>query len=190
MPYMVQKEFMKLLILTFVSVLFSAACYSQTDWPQYRFNSARQSNISNSIPKNLQLKWARELGAGSPAWKGERWEENLNIDNSYQPVANSKIVVLPSMTTDSVSAYDVKTGALIWRFFADAPIRFAPILFNDKVIAGSNFYFPAASTVEEAKNIEITVPKKGIYNIRLIFCELENTKQTNAFSMFRLTEKP
>ena len=40
---------------------------------------------------------------------------------------------VPFMVTDSVTALDVSTGAVRWRFFADGPVRLAPCVWQQKV---------------------------------------------------------
>ena len=44
-----------------------------------------------------------------------------------------KQIFVPSMVNDSVTAYHTETGREHWRFFADAPVRLAPIARNGKV---------------------------------------------------------
>ncbi|MFH1732039.1 MAG: PQQ-binding-like beta-propeller repeat protein [Planctomycetota bacterium] len=60
------------------------------------------------------------------------------FDVSCEPAVKAKRLFVPSMVRDSVTAYDTDTGRENWRFYAGAPVRFAPVAWNDKVIFGSD----------------------------------------------------
>ena len=40
---------------------------------------------------------------------------------------------VPSMVTDSVTALDTDSGAELWKFFADGPVRLAPVARDGRV---------------------------------------------------------
>jgi len=61
------------------------------------------------------------------------YELRLAYDASYEPVVLGKTMFVPSMVTDSVTALDTETGAERWRFFAEGPVRFAPVAWEGKV---------------------------------------------------------
>jgi len=82
------------------------------------------------------LQWVRQLPQPRPAWPASQpW---LRFDLSYSPVAAGKRLLVPSMVTDSVTAYDTETGAQQWRFYADGPVRLAPVADGGKVYFGSD----------------------------------------------------
>ena len=60
-------------------------------------------------------------------------DPRLCFDVSYEPIATGKLIVVPSMVTDSVTALDSDTGEECWTFFADGPVRFAPLAWEGKV---------------------------------------------------------
>ena len=60
-------------------------------------------------------------------------EVRLAYDASYEPVVLGHTMFVPSMVTDSVTALDTDTGNERWRFFAEGPVRFAPVACEGKV---------------------------------------------------------
>jgi outer membrane protein assembly factor BamB len=106
------------------------------DWPQWRYDAARQAVTADELPAEMSLQWVRQLPTPRPAWPSS--QPSLRFDVSYTPVAAGKRLYVPSMVTDTVSAYDTETGELIWRCFADGPVRFAPIVHDGKVYFASD----------------------------------------------------
>jgi len=106
------------------------------DWPQWRHDAARSATSEDVLPDELHLLWMRQLPAPRPAWPAS--QPSLRFDVSYSPVAAGKMLFVPSMVTDTVTAYDTETGEQRWQFFAEGPIRFAPVFHDGKVYAGSD----------------------------------------------------
>ena len=100
------------------------------DWPQFRYDAGRTAATPHSLPDDLTLRWTRTLPAPRPAYPHEI---RLAFDASYEPVVRGDTLFVPSMVTDSVTAVDTETGAERWRFFAEGPVRFAPVAWEDKV---------------------------------------------------------
>jgi len=90
----------------------------------------------DELPAEMYLQWVRQLPSPRPAWPAS--QPSLRFDVSYTPVAAGKLLFVPSMVTDTVTAYDTDSGKLKWRFFADGPVRFAPIVHDGKVYFGSD----------------------------------------------------
>ena len=84
----------------------------------------------------MQLCWVRHLPPPCPAWPAS--QPALRFDESYCPVAAGGQIFVPSMVHDSVTAYDLETGAKRWRFFADGPVRLAPVFDRGRVYFGSD----------------------------------------------------
>ncbi len=100
------------------------------DWPQFRYDAGRTAASPNSLPDNLQHLWTWTLPKPEPAYPNEI---RLGFDASYEPVAAGDMLFVPSMVTDSVTALDTETGKERWRFFAEGPVRFAPVAWEDNV---------------------------------------------------------
>ncbi len=106
------------------------------DWPQWRYDAARSAVTPEHLPDSLHLQWTRQLPPPRPAWPPS--QPSLRFDESYAPVAAGKRLYVPSMVTDSVTAYDTDGGEICWRFFSDGPVRFAPLVHNGCVYFGSD----------------------------------------------------
>jgi len=117
--------------LTFLIVVcLSTAQVRAGDWPQFRYDAGRTAASSRELPANLQLRWTRALPTPRPAFPHEI---RLAYDASYEPVVLGRTMFVPSMVTDSVTALDTETGNQRWRFFAEGPVRFAPVASEGKV---------------------------------------------------------
>ena len=116
-------------------VLLQAAHVSAGDWPQFRYDSGRTAASPHELPSDLELRWVRDLPTARPAFPGDI---RLSFDASYEPVVVGKTMFVASMVTDSVTALDTETGNERWRFFAEGPVRFAPVVAKGKVYAVSD----------------------------------------------------
>lgn len=100
------------------------------DWPQFRHDAGRTAASTEELPTDLHLKWIHHFAAPRPAFPDET---RLQYDLSYEPVVRNQTMYVPSMVTDTVTALDTETGKERWRFFAEGPVRFAPVAGPDKV---------------------------------------------------------
>ncbi len=105
---------------------------SETGWPMWRYDAFRSSATSTELADDLQLHWSRDLPSPRPAFP-PHVRPRLCFDRTYRPVAADGLLFVPSMVTDSVTAYDLSTGDERWRFFADAPVRLAPVVWHDRI---------------------------------------------------------
>ena len=106
------------------------------DWPMFRYDAGRCSSTPEQLSAELNLQWIRELHAPRPAWPAS--QDRLQFDGSYEPVVAGKTIFVGSMVSDSVRAYDCDTGAEKWRFYCDGPVRFAPVVYKDKLYFASD----------------------------------------------------
>ncbi len=107
-----------------------AAPGSAADWPQYRCDAGRTAASDEALAAELHLQWVHDFGPPRPAYPKEN---RLAFDASYQPVVLGDLMFVPSMVTDSITALDVRTGAVKWRFHAAGPVRLAPAAWKGKV---------------------------------------------------------
>ena len=90
---------------------------------------------SDDLPATLHLQWVREVPAPLPAWPDQPL---MQFDAAPEPVAAGDLVLLPSTRTDGVTAYDAETGAEVWRYTTDGPVRFAPAVGGDRAYIASD----------------------------------------------------
>lgn len=106
------------------------------DWPMWRYNGQRCAASDEELPAELHLQWVRRLRLPKPAWPAS--QDRLQFDTSYEPVVAGKTIFVGSMVSDSVTAYDTDTGAEKWRFYADGPVRFAPVAYKNRLYFASD----------------------------------------------------
>ncbi len=105
------------------------------DWPMWRYDSNRSGASPVELPSALYLRWVLVLPQLEPAWPDE---PRITFDHYYAPIVLGNKMFVGSSRNDSVTAYDTDTGAEIWRFYTDAPIRMAPAGWFDKLFVVSD----------------------------------------------------
>jgi outer membrane protein assembly factor BamB len=106
------------------------------DWPMWRYDASRCAASPEELPTQMHLQWVRELAPPKPAWP--RSQDRLQFDASYEPVVAGKTIFVGSMVSDRVTAYDTETGIEKWRFYTEGPVRFAPVVYKDKLYFASD----------------------------------------------------
>jgi len=108
------------------------------DWPMYRADSARSGYTAESLPEELSLIWIYEAPQKpTPAWPDAHWQK-MTFDFAYQPVVAGGTVYYGSSVDCAVHALDAGTGQPRWRFTTDGPVRFAPAVWRDRLLAASD----------------------------------------------------
>ncbi len=126
--------------LVWMLVWMSLAVHARAaDWPMYRADAARSGYTPESLPKELSLSWTyRSQHPPAPAWPNRR---RLGFDRAYQPVIAGGVLYFGSSADCKVYALDAATGKTRWTFFTDGPVRFAPVVWQDRVfVAGDDGY--------------------------------------------------
>jgi hypothetical protein len=104
------------------------------DWPMWRRDAGRSAVSPQPLSTHLYRQWSRELGMPVPAWPLEQdYHGKLEYDRSYQPIVLGKRIIVPSMISDRVTAFATESGEEMWRYYADGPVRFAPVGWQDRV---------------------------------------------------------
>lgn len=115
----------------FAIIAFLTGETHAADWPTWRYDANRRGASPEELPEKLHLQWTLELPTPRPAWPSN--QEKLAFDQFYQPVLQGKTLFVPSMVADKVTAYDTDSGKEKWKFFAEGPVRFAPVIWRDNV---------------------------------------------------------
>jgi outer membrane protein assembly factor BamB len=100
------------------------------DWPAWRHNAQRTAVSPHGLPTDLVKHWTLDLPALTPAWPDQPM---MPFDAAYEPVVAGQLLFVGSSRTDSVTAYDTRTGEQRWRFLTDGPVRFAPLWHAGKI---------------------------------------------------------
>ncbi|MEK6249117.1 MAG: PQQ-binding-like beta-propeller repeat protein, partial [Planctomycetales bacterium] len=123
--------------------------FKTEDWPTYGRDNWRSAHANAELKLPLQLRWRRTmLHPPQPTWpppaKQDFWHGQKNLqprvshDRCFHPVCVGDQVFIGSSSDDQLRCLDADTGKLIWDFFAEAPIRIAPTVVENKVLFGSD----------------------------------------------------
>ncbi len=118
------------LVLGFLLTAAFVSPVSAADWPMWRHDATRSGVSSAALPVELQLQWSRDYPPETPAWPDQ---EKMPFDICFEPIVVGKTLYMNSARHDCVRAVDVDTGDRKWVFFADGPVRFAPLHHNGKI---------------------------------------------------------
>ena len=107
------------------------------DWPQYRSDAARSGYTSDRLAANLSPRWIYKARHNpKPAWLGN--DTRMPFDYAYHTVIADGVLFFGSSADCKVYALDAATGKERWTFFTDAPVRFAPAVWKDRVFVVSD----------------------------------------------------
>ena len=122
---------------SFVSFLVAAltAPVSAVDWPTWRFDAGRGASTPEELPAELDLHWTRAMPPLKPAWPED---PRLHFDAHYEPIIAGSVLYFGASKNDSVTAVDLRSGEMLWRFFAEGPVRFAPLHHKGRVYFGAD----------------------------------------------------
>jgi len=124
------------IFLSIILLAFLVNVGSAEDWPTYRANAVRTAYTAEQIPNGLNLRWVhRSKHAPRPAWPTSK---RIDFDRAFHPIIMGELVIFGSSVDDQVCAIDAKTGQTKWRFFTNAPVRFSPTGWQDRVFVASD----------------------------------------------------
>ena len=110
------------------------------DWPQYRADAARSAYTPEELPRALTLDWTRQpQNPPHRAWVGRSLSPSrMKFDWCHAPVVSSGVLFFGSSADHQIHALDAKTGREKWSFFTAGPVRLAPAVWRDRVLAVSD----------------------------------------------------
>jgi len=100
----------------------------------WRYDASRSAVSAQELPDELHLQWVRQYPRVKPAFETRR----LQFDACYEPVVMGKMLFVGSPCNDTVTAIDTETGVEKWKFYTDGPVRFAPVAWENRVLAASD----------------------------------------------------
>lgn len=126
MPLIIRRVFSAALI-----AMWALAQVGQADdWPQWRYDAQRSAASPEPLPAQLRLHWVRELPRLTPCWPDQ---PKMHFDAAYEPIVAGQRMFIGSSHDNCVTAYDTRTGTEIWTYFVDAPVRFSPLAWQNKL---------------------------------------------------------
>jgi outer membrane protein assembly factor BamB len=159
----------KVCVFQFWLAVLMASCATAADCPMWRYDASRSGATSESLPADLQLSWSRDLGPNHIAWSED---VRLQFDACYQPIVAGQTMFVASSRNDTVEAFDTRTGEARWQFFADGPIRLAPVAHAGRIYFGADdgfFYCVDASNGQLIWKADVAMEERRVLgNERLI----------------------
>jgi outer membrane protein assembly factor BamB len=145
---------------------------SAADWPMWRHDALRSGTTPERIADKLHIEWTRDYPQLEPAWEDVVNRDRMPYDLQYEPIVVGDTLYFGSNRNDRLTALDTRTGAERWRFYADGPIRFAPVHFEGRLYFTSddgNLYCLDAQTGKLLGKIQPGPrPWKVLGNSRLV----------------------
>jgi len=129
-------------------MVFVSLSYCQ-DWPTYMHDSFRSGVTEAQLELPLEPAWTfKALRPPSAAWPATAMQDFYHdhfdlratdtYDWAFHMIAHADTVYFGSSSEDKVYALDAGSGRMRWTFVAEGPIRFAPVLSDGRVYAGSD----------------------------------------------------
>lgn len=109
------------------------AASPDTDWPMWRHDAGHTAVSRHELPPSLHLVWTRQYPPRTPVWDDPLNQDLMPYDAIFEPVAAEGRLFIGFNDRDKVVAFDARSGRELWRFYADGPVRFSPVVFRGKV---------------------------------------------------------
>ena len=124
------------LILVFMACNIAKA----GDWVTYRSDITRSGVTTEAVGPVFFLQWQyTPTHAPKPAWPMPAEElPRTHSDNAYHVAVANGSVYFGSSVTNKVYSVDLASGKITWTFFTEGPVRFAPMVWNNRVYLGSD----------------------------------------------------
>jgi outer membrane protein assembly factor BamB len=127
---------MRTVLSTLTVALATASLVGATDWTTWRADSSRSGYTADVVPEQPVLRWTwYPRHAPSSAWPRD---DRLEFDRVNHVVVAGGLVCFGNSADGKVSALDAATGALKWSFFTEGPVRFAPVVWKDRLFVVSD----------------------------------------------------
>jgi outer membrane protein assembly factor BamB len=142
------------------------------DWPQWRYDHGHTAASPHGLPDQLHLQWVRLESPRDPVWDDTLNRDMMPYDRIFEPVVADGKMFLSFNDSDKVVALDVRNGSCLWSFYADGPVRFPPVVYQDSVLFTSDdgFLYCVAAADGQLRWRFLGGPteRKGIGNHRVI----------------------
>ncbi|MFM1559602.1 MAG: PQQ-binding-like beta-propeller repeat protein, partial [Roseibacillus sp.] len=149
-----------MLRFAFTFLLLHATALAE-EWPTYRHDNRRSGVSEEKLTFPLKPLWTHKGGTPRQAWSGPaKWDafagnaglqSMRNFDPCYYVTTDGGLVYYGSSHDNAVHALDARTGTERWVFFAEAPVRLPPTLFEGAAYAGSDDGFLYALNAKSGK---------------------------------------
>jgi outer membrane protein assembly factor BamB len=136
-------------VLLFLGLVILGRSLYASDWPTYMRDGRRSGVVDDPIELPLTEAWTFEA-KHAPARSTEEsarhnfWHRRHYLgprsvyDRAFHVVGSGEQVYFASSSEDAVFCFDALSGKVLWTFFAEGPIRNAPIIEGERLLFGSD----------------------------------------------------
>lgn len=117
--------------------LMASSCPAE-DWPMWRCDAGRTAASEEKLPAELSLEWERRYSPREQVWDDPLNHDLMTYDRLFEPVVAGDRMFIGFNDSDKVVALDLATGRELWTFFAEGPVRLAPVVWRGKVYFASD----------------------------------------------------
>lgn len=113
--------------------LFVCATARGGDWPTWRYDAQRTAASPEQLGDELGLLWWRGLEPREQTWDDPLNNDVMSYDRVFEPIVMDGRLFVGFNDRDKLTAFDAKTGAKLWSYFAEGPVRLPPVGWNGQV---------------------------------------------------------
>lgn len=124
--------------VAFASILTLVSFATAGDWPHWRYDAQRSAAGVEELPAELSLAWTRQYDRRVQVWDDPLNHDMMPYDKVFEPIVVGEHAIMGFNDSDKVVAIDVDSGAEVWRFFCDGPVRLPPTSAEGKVYVTSD----------------------------------------------------
>jgi len=104
----------------------------------WRYDAGHTAASPHELPEELHLQWIRTYSPREPVWDNPLNRDMMRFDRVFEPVIADGKMFLSFNDADRVVALDVQDASEIWTFYAEGPVRFSPVVYEDAVLFSSD----------------------------------------------------
>jgi len=93
------------------------------DWPMWRCDSMRSAASKELLGKTLRVEHVLKGTGRKPTWDDPLNMDVMAYDRILEPILLGEQLFVGFNDSDKVVSYDLKSGKVIWSFFAEGPVR-------------------------------------------------------------------
>ena len=141
-----------LLALASVSLnSFGTEAPNNQDWPMWRYDAGRSAASPANVPDQLALLWRVDYPQRQQAWDDPLNLDLMTYDRTFEPIVLGGRMFVGFNDSDKLLALDAKTGAELWSYYAEGPVRFAPVGHQNRVYFSSDDGYLYCVNAEDGK---------------------------------------
>ncbi len=125
--HMNTKRFQWRLLICQGFLVLGLARAGAVDWPMWRADAGHTAVSEERLAESLHLQWILTFSERERVWDDPLNHDLMQYDKILEPIVMDERMFVSFSGEDKVAAFDLQTGQEVWAFYADGPVRFAPV---------------------------------------------------------------